>query len=254
MTSGKVQSPLVVILFIAFAAVAGVLFFLLSLGMWGTVHFAISALALLVSLGLLWKYIEFVAGRREQWKVQWIPYMALGVLLLLYVASTLVYTGLASLLPTLWIGYFLVHAVTLAVVVVLGVLLLWFIRYAGAQEREVRSGVGRLSEMQLLLASLQSSIAQTPVWADSDKAALERSVSALIEKVRFSDPMTTDELLLTDMGLADQIRQLSEDAAKLDADHPLHDERSVEPADVLRKLQSLSHQIDRRNARLLAGK
>lgn len=254
MTNGSRQSPLAIVLFIALAVASGALFFVLTLGLWGTVHLAISVLAFLSALALIWKYIEFMADRIEQWKSNFAPYMALGVLLVLYLAAVLLYAGWSSLLPALWIGYFLVHLFTLAVVVIAGVLLLWYAQYAGRQDREARSGVSRISEMQLLLASVQSSVALASSWSDSDKAALHRAVSALIEKVRFSDPMATGELMFTDMSLTEQIRQLSEEAGKLDVDHPLHDERSLEPAEMLRKLQSLSAQVDQRNARLLVSK
>jgi len=209
--------------------------------------FWVSLGAVLLAETALWLYASHIVRHPGSVKRMVPAWLALGVVLAAYFVLTLVYSLLTALAEYFLPYYLLLHLITLAAAVVIGALLLLFARSTEKSEREVRTHVSGLREIEFSLRQLQDSVA---LMNGPGKQQLEQTIAEFIESVRYSDPVTPDAIAGQDLMLLEELRNLNEIAASMSRtpgqDHEL--------GPIFDQVRRLRQKWKLRNERLLALK
>lgn len=209
--------------------------------------FWVSLAAVLLSETALWLYANYMIRNPERVKRTVPAYLALGVVLAAYFALTVIYSLFTAWAEFVLPYYLLLHLITLAAAVILGGLLLLFTGATEKQEREIRTQINGLREIEFSLKQLQGHVA---ALNGPGKQQLEQSIADFIESVQFSDPITPDSIAGQDLMLLEELRNLNEIAASMNRiggqDHDL--------GPIIDQIQQLRRKWKLRNERLLALK
>ncbi|MEF2964226.1 hypothetical protein V3851_00160 [Paenibacillus sp. M1] len=207
--------------------------------------FWLSLVTLILAETAVWFYAHYWIQNYERVNRMIPGYTGLGVIVVGYLAAVIVYSLLSdAFLPG---AYTILHILTLAAAVVIGGIILIFINFTAAKEEETREQVAALHEME---AALKRLLGKLPAYEEPQLSELKSVLAQLIEKVKYSDPVTPESLQMTDQQMLYQIHLLDEElsnAAEGDIEAP--------PFDLtLRRLRELGQSLTLRNEQVLISK
>lgn len=236
---------LIVYVIVVFTTLAS--FFVIWGGFVFTASFWISLASILLAETALWRYCDYVVRHLDQVRRMVPGYLLLGIVISAYFVLVVFYalfTGFADFALPL---YFLLHLVTFAAAVILGIIAVVFIRAAGKHEQDIGFQTATLREMEIGLKQLQGTIGMI---GGSGKEQLEQAIAELIEKVRYSDPVAPALLAHEDRLLLEEIKLLNEEVSLKSGDE--NQDHSWEP--ITQRVRLLMQKLDLRNERVLAMK
>jgi len=239
----------VLLLFLYAVAVVSTIFVFMTV--WGgfalSVSFWISLVAVLFAETAVWRYADHLIRNLERVKRMVPGYVALGAVIAAYWAAVVIFaffTGIADLALPFFI---LIHILTLAAALVIGGLILLFIQSSSKHELDIQNQVLRFREMELSLKDLLAKIHSIDL---PEKRVLEQEISELIDKLHYSDPVTTIPMVQLDWGLFDEMQVLREEVTILLSSGS----QEAPPAKIVDRVREMKHRLVRRNEQLLAMK
>lgn len=206
----------------------------------------VALLAVLVAETAAWVYAHYGFANSESLRRSAPGYIGLGVVVFGYWAAVSVY-----LVLVVFVGVALWHVplqlLTFAGAAVLAGIMMIFIKLVGQGESKERFQVSQWQTLQSALHDLERKLdgRQAPGVEETRKV-----LAALIEQVRYSDPVAPYEIMQQDQSMHNEIVLLQYEIVEV-----LDDEletRSLLP--VARKLREMAAQVASRNERILAMK
>jgi len=211
-----------------------------------TISFWISLISVLLAETVLWRYADYWFGNVDTIKRMIPGYLALGTVIVAYFVAVLIFsffTGFADL-ALRW--FILLHVLTFAMAVILGGLLILFLRSAIDREEETSTGVINLHAIEIALKELHEKIRSV----DSPYShEIESVMTKLIDKVHYSDPVTPQSLTYMDQSLYHQIQSLIEQVTLM-----FSGDQELSFEVILQSLNEFSSTLARRNSQLLISK
>lgn len=211
-----------------------------------TISFWFSLASVLLAETVLWRYADYWCGHVDTIKRMVPGYLALGIVIVAYFVAVLAFSFLTGFADMALRWFILLHVLTFAIAVMLGGLLLLFLRSAIAHEEETSTGVVNLHAIEMALKELHEKIRSVD---SPHRSEMESVMIKLIDKVHYSDPVTPQSLSYMDQSLYQQIHSLIEQVTlMLSGDQELSFEL------ILQGLNEFSGTLARRNSQLLISK
>lgn len=208
--------------------------------------FWISLAAVVLAETALWRYIHYWLRNVDTVKRVIPGYLALGVVILAYLAAVLSYslfTGIADL-ALRW--YILIHILTFIFAIVVGGLILLFTKFTKVHEQDTQS---QMIELQVIESALKQLYSKIRSQDAPENKKIESIITDLIEDVRYSDPVAIHSISYINHQLLHSIQSLEEEVKWMLA---VDKQLSIEM--VVQRLQDFKQLLIQRNEQLLTSK
>lgn len=209
--------------------------------------FWVSLVTVLAAETALWRYADHLIRNPNRVRRMVPGYLALGTVITAYFILTVIYAFVAGIADLALPWLIVIHILTLAAVVFICGLALFFIRSSMNQEQKIQIQATSLHEIQLGLKQLQGKIGLIHC---PGKEQLEDAIAELLENVQYSDPIALTAVAHHDQYLLDEIKVLHEQVTSIpDADNQEH-----LLATIVHRVRQLKQRLGQRNEQLLALK
>jgi len=210
-----------------------------------SVSFWISLIAILLAETALWWYAVYMMQRLDSIRPVLPGYLAIGVVIAAYLAAVIFYSFFSGIADLALKWYVVIHLVTFVIAVFLIGLLLIFNRSHEDDDDETKAQIVKLHSIVMALQQLQHELKSHngPLVEEIDQL-----VSALIEDVTYSDPITPKAIANHDHLLLKEVHQVNEELTLI-----LPGNSSSYQA-ILKRLQDFKLMLEQRNAQILLAK
>lgn len=244
MTSNRFAINISTVLYVAaLAAVSAIFFSLFSIF---NISFWISLFVSCIALTAIWGYAVYIIRNLDQVK-RFVPgYTAIGTVLVVYFAAVIIYSLFTNVAHVALRGYLLVHVLTMvSAIILVGLIMIW-LRSVEDRELDTQSQVVHLQQIEMALQELERKLGLLEVEGMEE---VRRQVAALIENVRYSDPVTPKAIMYTDHQLLADIQLLSQQM------HDEHDKgQPLEANWINQRIADLQNRLSARNQQVLMAK
>lgn len=207
--------------------------------------FWVSLAAMFLAETALWRYCLFMIRNMKDVKAFLPGYLSLGVVIAAYLFAVGIYSfGGTYVLSVEW--YIVVHILTLVAALIVAGLIILFIRSARNHEQDIQFHTVKLNEIEMALKEIHR---KTKSLHLTQMEEIDSLIYRLIEKVRYSDPITPDSLLYLNQQLMNSINTLDIELTGVQSgDHDITYEMMVQ------YINDVHHRLVARNEQVLQAK
>lgn len=206
--------------------------------------FFISFAAVLLAETVLWCYVHYLLRNLHDVKRIIPGYVALGVVIVAYLGAVFVYAFFNGIADLALRWYILIHIITFVCTVIVGGLILLFLKSVKEHEQETESQIVHWHEIVSALQELYRKMVSLNVPQTKE---MESIMMTLIEKVQYSDPVTPKSIVYIDHHLQYNIYLLDEEVSGIIAGAG---DQEVAFETIIHRLDELKHQLAHRNEQL----